>query len=94
MEPLRGAPGPAVSSTHEGITVPGGISNQQFTLASRFPLEPTSSVIVLKLRGDVDGVPVAEPITVAHKLTCGTCGKNNKHGNLFCGRCGAGLALA
>jgi hypothetical protein len=64
MEPLRGAPGPAVSSTHEGITVPGGISNQQFTLASRFPLEPTSSVIVLKLRGDVDG--------------CSGCGANHR----------------
>jgi hypothetical protein len=94
MGPLRGAPGPAASSTHEGITVPGGLSNQQFTLVSGFPLEPTSSAIVLKLRGVVAGAPVTEPITVAHKLTCGTCGKNNKHGNLFCGRCGAGLALA
>jgi hypothetical protein len=82
-----------VTHTDVGITVPGGESRQQFVNVSGFPLEPTSTVIVLHLRGDVNGQPVVMPVTVDVKPTCVTCGKVNKATNKFCAQCGTALCV-
>lgn len=76
-----------------GITVPGSESSQRFYSTSGFPLESNSQVIVLNLRGEVAGKPVAAPITVDRKPVCITCGKTNKAQDRFCGQCGTALEL-
>ena len=76
-----------------GITVPGSESRQQFHSASGFALEPQSIVIVLRLRGEVGGQPVAAPVTVNAKAVCDTCGKSNKANSQFCSACGTSLVV-
>jgi hypothetical protein len=76
-----------------GITVPGSESRQRFVLTGDFSLEYPSTVIILRLRGEVNGQPVEAPITVDQKPVCSTCGKTNKAGNQFCGLCGTALVL-
>ncbi len=76
-----------------GITVPGSESHQQFWSAAGFPLEQTSTVIVLQLRGEVGGVTVVKPVTVKAKPKCSTCGKVNKATDKFCTECGTALLL-
>jgi hypothetical protein len=76
-----------------GITVPGGISNQQFHHVSGFELETSSTVIILQLKGQVGNATVVAPVTVEYKPTCITCGKTNKATNKFCSECGTGLQL-
>ena len=74
-----------------GITVPGSESRQQFVSVAGFPLETQSTVIVLHLRGQVGEVPVVTPVTVGVKPKCSSCGKVNKAGVEFCGKCGTAL---
>lgn len=76
-----------------GITVAGSESRQQFYASRGFEVEPNSAVIVLRLRGSVEGIPVAEPVTVDFKPTCTTCGKANPANSQFCGACGTALIL-
>jgi hypothetical protein len=76
-----------------GITVPGGISNQSFHHTSGFELETNSTVIVLQLRGEVGAKVVTQPVTVAVKPVCTSCGKTNKATSRFCTDCGTGLQL-
>lgn len=76
-----------------GITVPGSESNQSFYSASGFEVEPNSHVIVLQLRGEAGGTPVAAPVAVDLKPTCSICGKKNKSQDRFCGECGTALKL-
>jgi zinc-ribbon domain len=76
-----------------GITVPGSESHQNFYSASGFPLEASSTVIVLQLRGEVGGVAAVRPVTVELKPTCSSCGKVNKATNKFCSECGTALFL-
>lgn len=76
-----------------GITVPGSESQQQFYSSSGFALEPQSVVLVLKLVGQVAGMPVEQPVTVDRKPECQTCGKVNKGDAQFCSRCGTALVL-
>jgi hypothetical protein len=76
-----------------GITVPGGVSKQQFTYGAWFPTEQESHVIVLQLKGDVNNKPVVKPITVEFKPKCVTCGKVNKIKNKFCSECGTALVI-
>lgn len=78
-------------SSDAGITVPGSQSNQQFQSTFGFPLEPQSTVITLRLRGDIGGEPVVVPVTVKDVPVCRFCGLKGKAGLSFCGRCGAGL---
>lgn len=80
-------------ANYAGITVAGSLSDQQFRYVAGFPLETTSSVIVLRLRGEVGGKPVVAPVTVKAKITCATCGKTNKANGKFCGNCGTALEL-
>jgi ribosomal protein L40E len=85
----------AASVNDAGITVPGSISNQQFTMVSSFPVDETKHVIVLKLLGETKTGAVAEAITVKHKQICPTCGTRNR-GKLaqFCRECGTCLEVA
>lgn len=76
-----------------GITVPGGESRQQFVPVYGFPLEYPSTVIVLRLRGEIAGQPISAPITVDKKPECSTCGKINKADSQFCVRCGTALTI-
>jgi hypothetical protein len=81
------------SRSEAGITVPGSKSDQRFHVSSGFELEPTSTVIVLRLRGHTGVAPVDAPVTVAWKPECETCGKVNDADNRFCSRCGAALEV-
>lgn len=83
----------AASAAPEGITVPGSESNQQFFLSHGFPVEPQSTVLVLRLKGEIGEAPVMEPVTVERQNLCLTCGKNNRHKNKFCFSCGTALQL-
>jgi hypothetical protein len=84
----------ASPSSEEGITVPGSVSEQHFYSISGFDLEPESMVLVLRLRGDVAGKVVEEPVTVNDKVTCETCGKSSDRGvDRFCARCGTALEI-
>lgn len=76
-----------------GITVPGSASNQQFQYVSGFELETTSTVIVLQLRGQIQGEPVYAPVTVEYKPQCPTCGRINKATSRYCSTCGTALQL-
>lgn len=76
-----------------GITVAGSQSSQQFHHTSGFPLESGSTVLILRLRGTVDGEPIIAPVTVAAKAICNTCGKSNKATSQFCDQCGTALTL-
>lgn len=72
-----------------GITVPGSRSDQKFQTVSSFPVEYTTHVIVLRLRGE----NVQAPTTVKSKVKCNTCGTLNSPKAKFCSECGAGLVL-
>jgi hypothetical protein len=76
-----------------GITVLGSQSHQRFVSVAGFNLEPQSTVIILRLRGEVGGMPVAEPITVDRKAICETCGKQNKADAQYCSKCGTALVI-
>jgi len=77
-----------------GITVPGSVSNQQFTTAAWFSTDPQKHSIVLKLLGETpDNKVVTEPITVKSKPKCITCGKQNKATAKFCTECGTALTI-
>lgn len=84
-----------VAQTYDaGITVPGSISEQKFTVVTSFPCEDEKHVIVLKLLGETSGKPVEKAVTVKFKQTCGTCGTRNR-GKIasFCRECGTSLNI-
>lgn len=81
------------STSDVGVTAPGGISSQQFTIGSYFETEPNSEVIVLHLKGDVGGKKVQVPEIARVKQPCVSCGKANKANAKFCSHCGTGLEL-
>lgn len=76
-----------------GITVPGSISNQQFSMTSGFIREPEVHVMVLKLLGETNQGQVTVPVTVKTKPTCTTCGHVNKATSKFCSDCGTALQI-
>lgn len=76
-----------------GITVEGSVSDQQFKIASWFPVEEAKHSIVLKLLGHANNKPIVEPITVRSKPKCVTCGRNNKVKSKFCVECGTSLEI-
>jgi len=76
----------------EGITVKGSKVRQDFVYGHTEPLEESSSVIIIKLRGTKsNGTVVEKPVTVKTKLTCPTCGKKSKSSAKFCRNCGTNL---
>lgn len=76
-----------------GVTVPGSVSNQQFSISDSFSVESETFAIVLRLVGEAGGQIVAKPVTVAAKPKCITCGKQNKATSKFCSDCGTSLIL-
>lgn len=79
----------------EGITVKGSKTNQQFKYGYVGNLESSSSVIIIKLVGEVKKVnkviKVRKPITVRTKIQCPTCGKKWRSSMKFCGNCSTAL---
>jgi hypothetical protein len=73
-----------------GITVGGSLSSQSFVEVSEFSTGP-EEVLVFRVFGDVNGEPVAKPMTVKTLVQCPTCGTSNSFGTKFCGECGTGL---
>lgn len=77
-----------------GITVPGSISDQEFSVASWFATEATTHTIVLKLLGETeDNRRVRKAVTVKAKQKCPTCGRVNKATAKFCTECGTSLKI-
>lgn len=76
-----------------GITVDGGISNQQFHLVDSFPTEVSSHMIIFRLKGAVGQQVITEPVTVNVKNRCPSCGHTNRHAAKFCAECGTGLQV-
>ena len=76
-----------------GITVPGAISEQKFSVGAYFPTDGQKHVMVLKLMGQVGETKIEAPITVKTKTECPTCGTKNKFGTKFCKECGTGLSI-
>lgn len=76
-----------------GVTVPGSVSDQQFSISESFSVESETFAIVLRLVGEAGGQIVAKPVTVAAKPKCITCGKQNKATSKFCSDCGTSLIL-
>lgn len=85
--------GPAPEQERSGITAPGSESRQQFYSSMGFPLEAHSTVMVLRLRGDIAGAQVVDPVTVDVRPECQTCGKKGAANDEFCSRCGASLVV-
>jgi hypothetical protein len=87
---------PEVEANDAGITVPGSLSNQQFSVVASFPVEDEKHVIILKLLGETGkGKAIKQAVTVKHSQTCVTCGTRNR-GKLaqFCRDCGTALEVA
>ena len=82
----------AMSFNDQGITVPGGESDQKFRWTEGFETGP-SDVIVLQLRGEVAGKKATKAVTVETKLRCVTCNKTQKSTEKFCGKCGTALEI-
>lgn len=80
------------SFNDQGITVPGSGSSQRFRWTEGFE-SGASEVIVLQLRGEMGGKPVARAVTVETKLKCSTCGKTQRSTEKFCGQCGTALEI-
>lgn len=81
------------SSNDAGITVPGSQSSQQFYRVDNFDTYEQTEVMVLRLKGVVEGHKVLAPVTVHTKKKCSTCGKTDKSNALFCNACGTSLYL-
>jgi hypothetical protein len=73
-----------------GITVGGSVSSQKFSTTS-FIGDGKTSVLVMKIKGEIGETKVEEPITVKTKTECPTCGTANQALSKFCTECGTGL---
>lgn len=76
-----------------GITVPGSVSNQQFTNGEWFATETETHSIVLKIVGKTEKGIIKAPITVKSTQKCSTCNHNNKMTSKFCVECGTSLII-
>lgn len=84
----------SASINEVGITVPGSVNEQKFSIASSFAVEPVKHVMVIKLLGETKtGKPVQQPVTVKAKPKCITCGRVNKAKTRFCSDCGTSLEI-
>ena len=83
----------AEQASDAGITVPGTESHQQFFHVPDFATDAASEVIVIKLRGQIGGKAVQQPVTVKTKQRCQTCGRQNQGAARFCSQCGTALEI-
>jgi hypothetical protein len=80
--------------TEVGITVPGSVSDQSFTMTSGFETEYETHVMVIRLLGETEsGKPVKQAVTVKAKPRCTSCGHQNKATAKFCTECGTSLQI-
>jgi len=79
----------AFDNSNEGITVTGADTNQNFYNVHVGELETTERAIVIHLRGSNDkGVAINRPKLVTRRITCPSCGLENRSHNKFCHNCG------
>jgi len=76
-----------------GITAEGSYSNQSFYYGESFATETQSTVIVLHLKGEVEGKQITRVVSTKQKETCSSCGLKSSSANAFCPRCGTSLQL-
>ena len=79
------------ASSMDGITTKDNFSNQQFHTVSSFPVQAEPHVIVLRLKGDNQGIQITKPVDVSRKPKCDCCGRVNKTTAKFCQECGTNL---
>jgi len=83
-----------MDANETGITAPGSISDQSFTLSDNFPLEAEEYTMVFHILGETeDNRAVREAVTVKHKPKCVTCGTINRYDAKFCSECGTSLQI-
>jgi hypothetical protein len=79
----------------EGITVKGSKANQNFQYGNVGVLETQSSVIIIRLKGEVERKgkikSIKKPVTVRTRIQCSTCGRKWKSYLKFCGNCSTAL---
>ena len=86
-------PSDSIVRGSDGLTVPGGDSNQRFDFVHVGELESESTTIVFKLTGyDSRDDLVKQAIYTRKKYTCEYCGRKNKSYHTFCFNCGARIA--
>jgi hypothetical protein len=76
-----------------GITVKGEMSNQKFKEIPGIISDGQKHVMVMKLLGELNDMPITKPVTVKHKPMCINCGTVNKPTAKFCSECGTGLEI-
>ncbi len=82
-----------VPAQEEGITVKGSEVNQNFNYGYAGQLEEQERTIIIILKGYAEnGSVVKEPVTVALKYDCSTCGKKHSYAAKFCSNCGTFLS--
>lgn len=81
-------------TNNAGITVPGQVVAQSFSIVDGFPVEAEKHAMVIKLLGETEqGQVIQQAVTVKHKPRCTSCGHQNKHSAKFCSECGTSLVL-
>lgn len=76
-----------------GITTVGGLSEQLFVDASRFPVHEQKYSIILMLLGKKEETKIIKPVTVKTMARCMCCDKQNKATANFCSDCGTNLRI-
>lgn len=92
-ESVRQPMGALTSSVMRGFTAPGSVSNQQFQYCNDFLTDVGSTVVVLRLVGEVCDQPVTQKRLTRTPINCSVCNHTNKSTNKFCSECGASLTL-
>lgn len=85
---------PLTAKSTAGITAPGSIQEQKFSLASHFFGDGTKHSMTLQLKGLVEGQQeVKKPVTVTRLKRCGMCGTNVRQVAKFCHECGSSVEI-
>ena len=84
----------SVPENDAGITVAGSKSDQKFEYAASFMTDGFNHVMIFKLLGETESNKViTQPVTVAAKPKCTSCGRQNKATAKFCTECGTHLQI-
>ena len=81
------------SASTVGITAPGSVSNQEFSVVSDFALDPTKHVIVMRLLGQVQDKYVSKVLSTRTRNQCVSCGYASRSDAKFCSQCGTSLQI-
>lgn len=87
--PVSASAGP-IPNADEVVTVAGSETYQGFS-RTRVGALGDPHKIIIRLRGDVDGVPVTAPASVKASVRCTNCGATSPFGTNFCPKCGNNL---